>query len=119
MISGGIIEDIISAGSDLIGGAIGSLFGDDEPETGYGSKEYGTEARRMRFGSALGRQIAMGDPTAAAYLRSKVKTDPDLVNRFVDDFGADFRTTDTFAFPTFYFAGAPLSHGQQLLNNTM
>lgn len=91
MMSGGFIDDIIGAGTSLIGGAIGSAFGDDTPSPGYGDKEYGTEARRMRFGTNVGRRRAMGDPTIDAYFQSKLKTDPELVNRFIDDFGADFR----------------------------
>lgn len=85
------IDDIIGGATDLIGGAIGAAFGDDQPLPGYGDKEYGSEARRMRFGSNVGRRIAMGDPTVESYFDSKLKTDPDLVNRFIDDFGADFR----------------------------
>lgn len=94
MMSGGIfgIDDaIIGGATDLIGGAIGAAFGDDQPLPGYGDKEYGSEARRMRFGQNIGRRIAMGDPTIDAFFQSKIKTDPDMVNRFIDDFGGDFR----------------------------
>lgn len=100
MMSGGFIDDIIGAGVDLIGGAIGSAFGDDTPTPGYGDKEYGTEARRMRFGTNVGRRKAMGDPTIDAYFQSKLRTDPELVQRFIDDFGADFRTEgEDYSYP--------------------
>ena len=93
MLSAGIIDDIIGGGIDLIGGAVGSAFGDDAPAAGY-DKEYGEEARRMRFGQNVGRRIAMGDPTVEAYFKSKMRTDPEKVNQFIDDFGGDFREGD-------------------------
>ncbi len=84
------IDDVIGVGADLIGGAIGSAFGDDQPQSGY-NKEYGEQARRMMFGSKVGQRRAMGDPSVDAYWRSMLKTDPDKAQEFINDFGADFK----------------------------
>jgi hypothetical protein len=97
MISGGFDPTgIIGGAADLIGGAIGSLFGDDEPPDpgSYDEqyKEYAEPASNMMFGSKVGQRIAMGDPTVNAYWKSKMRTDPGRVKKFIDDFGGDFRT---------------------------
>jgi len=93
MISGGIFGSIIGGLGDLAGGAIGSLFGKDKQPAGY-DKEYGEEARRMKFGQQIGRRMAMGDPTVEAYFQSKLQSDPGKVQDFINDFGADFMDYD-------------------------
>ena len=92
---GGVADTVMGAGEDLIGGAIGSLFEDDAPAEGY-NKEYGEEARRMRYGQSIGQRIAMGDPTIEAYYKSLLRTNPGKVNDFLNDFGEDLKfPTDT------------------------
>lgn len=85
MVPGAGGADIASGVLGAAGGIFGSIFGDDDEPTGY-NKEYGEEARRQKFGSLVGQRVAMGDPSAIAFFKSR----PDKMRQFVEDFGGDF-----------------------------